>query len=61
MFSFNDRIKQILLLVLIILLVVASFNQLKVFMPGLLGAVTLYILSRGSYFQLVYNRKWKKG
>jgi predicted PurR-regulated permease PerM len=61
MFSFNDRIKQILLLVLIILLVVASFNQLRVFMPGLLGAVTLYILSRGSYFQLVYNRKWKKG
>lgn len=61
MFSFNDRIKQVLLLVLIILLVVASFNQLRTFMPGLLGAVTLYILSRGSYFQLVYNRKWKKG
>ena len=30
-------------------------------MPGLLGAVTLYILSRGSYFQLVYKKKWKKG
>jgi predicted PurR-regulated permease PerM len=61
MFTFNDRIKQILLLVLIILLVVASFNQLRAFMPGLLGAVTFYILSRGNYFQLVYNRKWKRG
>jgi predicted PurR-regulated permease PerM len=30
-------------------------------MPGVLGAITLYILSRASYFQLVYNRKWKKG
>jgi predicted PurR-regulated permease PerM len=27
----------------------------------LLGALTLYILSRASYFQLVFNRKWKKG
>lgn len=30
-------------------------------MPGVLGAITLYILSRASYFQLVYSRKWKKG
>jgi len=27
----------------------------------LLGAITLYILSRASYFQLIYTRKWKKG
>ena len=31
------------------------------FLPGLLGALTLYILSRASYFQLVFNRKWSKG
>ena len=61
MFSFNDRIKQVLLLALILLLIVASFNQLRVFMPGLLGAITLYILSRANYFQMVYNRKWRKG
>lgn len=29
-------------------------------MPGLLGAITLYILSRANYFQLVYSRKWNK-
>src|SRR5215510_14129000 len=61
MFSFNDRIRQILLLLLIILLIYLSVRELRLFLPGLLGAVTLYILSRGSYFQLVYNRKWKKG
>lgn len=31
------------------------------FLPGVLGALTLYILSRANYFQLVYHRKWKKG
>ncbi len=61
MFQFNDRIRQILLLLLIIFLVALSFFELRLFMPGILGAITLYILSRGSYFQLVYNRKWKKG
>ena len=59
--KFNDRVRQILLLLLIILLIYLSLREVRLFMPGLLGAVTLYILSRASYFQLVYNRKWKKG
>lgn len=59
--NFNDRIKQILLLLLIILLIIMSIKELKVFLPGILGAITLYILSRANYFQLVYHRKWKKG
>lgn len=61
MINFNDRVRQILLLLLIILLIYLSLREVRLFMPGLLGAVTLYILSRASYFQLVYNRKWKKG
>ncbi|HMU46043.1 MAG TPA: AI-2E family transporter [Chitinophagaceae bacterium] len=61
MFQFNDRIKQILLLLLIILLICLSIIELRLFLPGLLGAITLYILSRAHYFQLVYNKKWKKG
>jgi predicted PurR-regulated permease PerM len=59
--SFNNRIKQILLLSLIILLVYLAISELSLFLPGLLGALTLYILSRASYFQLVFNRKWGKG
>ncbi len=49
------------MIALIILLIALSLRALRTFLPGLLGAITLYILSRGSYFQLVYNKKWKKG
>src|SRR5258706_4357 len=59
--TFNNRIKQVLLLSLIILLVYLVIQELYAFLPGLLGALTLYILSRSNYFNLVYNRKWKRG
>lgn len=59
--TFNNRIKQILLLLLIILLIYLSIKELALFLPGILGAITLYILSRAHYFQLVYHRKWKRG
>ena len=59
--SFNNRIKQVLLLTIIILLVYLVVRELHAFLPGLLGALTLYILSRANYFNLIYNRKWKKG
>lgn len=59
--NFNNRIKQVLLLALLILLIGVAVQQLTTWLPGLLGAVTLYILSRGNNFQLVYNKKWKKG
>ena len=59
--SFKNSIKQVLLLSLILLLVILVIRELSLFLPGLLGALTLYILSRSNYFQLIYNRKWKKG
>jgi predicted PurR-regulated permease PerM len=59
--TFNNRIKQVLLLSIVLLLVYLVINELSLFLPGLLGALTLYILSRSNYFQLIYNRKWKKG
>jgi len=59
--TFNNRIKQILLLSIILLMVYLVIQELYIFLPGLLGALTLYILSRASYFQLVFNRKWKRG
>lgn len=58
--GFNYKIKQLLVLALLIALVLLSIKELTVFLPGLLGALTLYILSRGSYFQLIYHYKWKK-
>jgi predicted PurR-regulated permease PerM len=59
--GFNQQIKQLLILSMLIALILLSIVELRIFLPGLLGALTLYILSRASYFQLVYYRKWKKG
>jgi predicted PurR-regulated permease PerM len=57
---FNARITQIVVFVIIILIAVLLFKQLFVFLPGVLGAITLYIVSRSQYFTLIYKRKWKK-
>jgi predicted PurR-regulated permease PerM len=59
--GFNERLRQILILLLIVSIALLLIVELKVFIPGLLGGVTLYILSRSVYFQLIYKRKWKKG
>ena len=59
--KFNHKIKQILFLILLILLIGMVIQQLYNYLPGLLGAVTLYILSREKYFQIVFKKKWKKG
>ena len=58
---FNARVKQILILALIVLLLVSILHALRIFIPGILGAITLYILSRENYFDIVYKRKWRKG
>jgi len=50
-----------LILSILLLLVYLTIKELYYFLPGLLGALTIYILSRASYFQLIYNRKWRKG
>ena len=59
--SFNDRLRQLLLLLLIILLGYLLIIELYMFLPGLLGGVTLYILSRGLFFKCIYKKKWHKG
>lgn len=59
--TFNDRLRQLLLLALIILLGFVLLHQLTLFIPGLLGGVTVYILTRSLYFRLIYVKKWKKG
>ena len=58
--TFNNRLRQILLLALIILIGILMISQLYIFLPGLLGGVTLYILSRRWYQKLVIIKKWRK-
>jgi predicted PurR-regulated permease PerM len=57
---FNNRLRQIILLLLIILLAFLLLQQLYIFLPGFLGAITLYILFRDSYYGLTLKKKWNK-
>lgn len=59
--SFNDRLRQILLLGFIVVLGIMLINQLSGFLPGLLGGVTLYILVRKWNHTLTFRKKWPKG
>ena len=59
--SFNERLRQILILMLILALFILLISQMTLFIPGLLGGLTLYILSRTLYFRLIFKQKWKKG
>lgn len=55
-----NRLRQILLIVVILLIGVVLFNELYSFVPAVLGAVTLYILLRNSLFWFTEKRKWRK-
>lgn len=56
----RENLKQYLLLSLIVVLTITIGKQLYTFFPGLLGAITLYILLRQYYFKLTVIRNWKK-
>ncbi len=58
---FNDRLRQLMLLILIVLLGWLLLKEMYIFLPGLLGGVTLFILSREFFYKLTEKRKWKKG
>ena len=57
---FNNRLRQIVLLLIIIVLAFLLLSQLFIFLPGFLGAITLYILLRETYFYLTIKKQWKK-
>nr|WP_295935067.1 AI-2E family transporter [uncultured Dyadobacter sp.] len=59
--DFNNRVRQVIFLLIVTALAVLVFKQLYIFFPGFLGALTLYILCRQYYFYLTEQRKWKKG
>jgi predicted PurR-regulated permease PerM len=59
--NFNNRLRQLILLLIIALLAILLSTQLFIFLPGFLGAITLYILTRNWYQSLIQQKKWKKG
>jgi len=61
MTSFNNHLRQIILLAIIILIGVLMIKHFYIFLPGVLGSITLYILSRKTYFKLTEKKKWRPG
>jgi predicted PurR-regulated permease PerM len=59
MTQFNNRIRQVVLLLVISFFGFLIIKELYVFLPGLMGALTIYILGRERYFKLTENRGWK--
>jgi predicted PurR-regulated permease PerM len=59
--SFNNHIRQILLLAVIILIGFLLLKHFYIFLPGILGTITLYILSRKTFFTLTEKKKWRPG
>lgn len=57
----NNSINQIMLIIIIILISILVFKNLTYYLPGFLGAITLYILFRSWYFKLTEQKKWRKG
>ena len=55
----NNVLKQIALISIIVLLVLLIAKNLSYFTTGVLGAITLYILTRNIYFRLTEEKKWK--
>ncbi len=60
MASFSNRLRQIILLIAISALGLLLAMELYIFLPGFLGAVTLYILSRSWYRYLTIKKKWNQ-
>ena len=61
MAQFDNRLRQIIMLLVIGFIMILIIKELYIFLPGFLGAITFYILGREKYFHLVEKRKWKKG
>ncbi|MEJ8589684.1 AI-2E family transporter [Riemerella anatipestifer] len=55
----NTKIKQIALIIVITTLFILMAYQLAMFIPSLLGAITLYVISRKYNLYLIEKKNWK--
>lgn len=61
MTGFNNHLRQVILLLLIGFIGILMLRYFYTFLPGVLGAITLYILSRKTYMKLTEKGNWKPG
>lgn len=57
----QNRVRQVIFIIVILLLALVLFQQLYTFLPALLGAITLYILLHRIMLYLTEKKKWRKG
>ena len=55
----DEKIKQVFLLILIVVLIFLIGFNLSLFVPAVLGAITLYIITRKYNLYLQETKKWK--
>lgn len=59
--DFNNHLRQVIILGIVVLIGILMLQHFYIFLPGVLGAFTLYILSRQSYQYLINKKKWRRG
>lgn len=57
----QNRIRQFFFIALILLLGLVLFWELRIFIPALLGAITIYVLLHKWMFYLTEKKKWRRG
>lgn len=55
----GEKIKQIFLIFIIVILVLLIGYHLKLFIPAILGAITLYVITRKYNLYLIETKHWK--
>ena len=58
--NFNERFRQVIFFILIAALSFLIFWQIKSTVPGILAAITLYVLNRKFLFKLYFQKKWNR-
>lgn len=56
----NHAINQLMLIAMIILACLLIFTSLSYYLPGFLGAITLYIVFRERYFWFTEKKRWNR-
>lgn len=58
--TFTERFRQVVFFSILMALGIVIFIQVKFLVPGVLGAITLYVLNRKFLFNLFYIQKWNR-
>jgi predicted PurR-regulated permease PerM len=58
---FNSQLRQLFILCIILLIGTLLTTTLYTFLPGLMGSITLYILTKKKYLHLTVTKRWNAG